>query len=138
MVGMGQKDSYVGWVSCYNLVPCLTYENSDEAQSKCGILPLKYPIEHGIVTNWDNMKNFWHCTCYNKLRVAPDEHPALLTKAPLNPEANCEKVTGIVSEIVTCLPSTPPPKPLLPLYPVTPWVLCSQVLPTHAQVVASL
>jgi len=82
MVGIAKKDAYVG----------------DEAQAKRGLLSLKYPIEHGIVTSWDDMEKIWNHTFYNELRVDPSEQFALLTEAPMNPKINRERMCSIMFE----------------------------------------
>ena len=80
MVGMGQNDSYVG----------------EEAQSRRGILSLSYPVEQGIITNWDDMEKIWHHTFFNELRVDPAENHVLLTQAPLSPKINSEKMAQVI------------------------------------------
>ena len=35
----------------------------DDAQSMRGVLTLKYPLEHGIVRNWDDMESVCFVSC---------------------------------------------------------------------------
>ena len=51
----------------------LIVRDSDEAQSKRGILTLKYPIEHGIVTNWDDMEKIWEYVYSEGLKTMSEE-----------------------------------------------------------------
>ena len=78
---------------------CLAAPRLPRPLSKRGVLTLKYPIEHSIVSNWNDTEKIWHHTFHNELRVAPEEYPVLPTDALLNPKAYREQMTQIIFEI---------------------------------------
>ncbi|KAJ7038183.1 actin-related protein [Mycena filopes] len=59
-----------------------------KAQEFRGLLKIKYPMEHGIVTDWDDMEKIWSWVYAEELGTLSEEHPVLLTEAPLNPRSN--------------------------------------------------
>ncbi|XP_054857754.1 uncharacterized protein LOC129344869 [Eublepharis macularius] len=69
-----------------------------EAQAKRGILSFKYPVEHGMVTSWDDMEKIWRHIYRHELRMRARDRPVLLTEAPFNPAPNREKMTEIMFE----------------------------------------
>ncbi|XP_035674718.1 actin-3-like [Branchiostoma floridae] len=69
-----------------------------EAKAQIDTRKLTCPIEHGIITNWDDMEKVWRHMFDKELQVSPEEHGVLLTEAPLNPKANREKTTQVMFE----------------------------------------
>lgn len=68
------------------------------AQKNRGLLKIKYPMEHGIITDWDDMERIWQYVYSDELRILSEEHPVLLTEAPVNPRANREMAAQIFFE----------------------------------------
>jgi actin-related protein len=53
-------------------------------------------MEHGIVESWSDMERVWsHVYDRDNLNVPPEEHPVLLTEAPLNPYRNRQKCAEV-------------------------------------------
>ncbi|XP_067899390.1 actin-1-like [Heterodontus francisci] len=68
------------------------------AQARRDVLSLKYPIERGIVTSWEEMEMIWRYIYGFELRVKSKERPILLTAAPLTPFVNRERMAEIMFE----------------------------------------
>ena len=69
----------------------------ERAQELRGLLSLSHPMETGIVTSWDDMERVW-LHAFAALKAQPEQHPVLLTEAPLNPRKNRERAAEILFE----------------------------------------
>ena len=70
-------------------------ENAEEKKEE---LKLNYPIQYGIVQNWDEMEKIWNHTFYNELCADPVEQNVMLTEVPQNPKSNRENMIRIMFE----------------------------------------
>jgi len=81
--GMGtDKEFYVG----------------DDAIAKRGVLDLTYPVDSGIINNWEDMERVWEHLYNNCLRQESSSAGVHLTEAPKNPTVNREKMAQIFFE----------------------------------------
>ncbi|CAJ0952446.1 unnamed protein product [Ranitomeya imitator] len=72
---------------------------SPDSHEHRGLLSIRYPMEHGIVKDWNDMERIWQYV-YSKdqLQTFSEEHPVLLTEAPLNPRKNRERAAEVFFE----------------------------------------
>ena len=71
----------------------------DEASKLRSMLEVNYPMENGMVRNWDDMCHVWDYTFGpDKLNIDPSECKVLLTEPPMNPTRNREKMIEVMFE----------------------------------------
>ena len=71
-----------------------------DALKRSPLLSLKYPIEHGIILDWDEISVFISHLISSCMKTSAESLSGglLMTEAPLNPKKNREKLTEIMFE----------------------------------------
>jgi actin-related protein 2 len=70
----------------------------DDAAAARTMLQISYPMENGIVKNWEDMQHLWDYTFSEKLQINPQGEKILLTEPPMNPLKNREKMCEVMFE----------------------------------------
>ncbi|XP_051164099.1 actin-related protein 2 isoform X4 [Leptopilina boulardi] len=71
----------------------------DEASKLRSMLEISYPMQNGIVRNWEDMCHVWDYTFgKEKMNINPRECKILLTEPPMNPTTNREKMIEVMFE----------------------------------------
>ncbi|KAG9293470.1 hypothetical protein G9A89_009194 [Geosiphon pyriformis] len=70
----------------------------EAAHRKRGILNINYPVQKGIIKDWEDIERIWEHVFTEQLEVMSEDYSLLLTEVPNNPSQNREKTTLIVFE----------------------------------------
>ncbi|KAL3668352.1 Alpha-centractin [Phytophthora oleae] len=114
--------SYVGTTKHTRMMPGGAYEGGDvfvgnRVQHHRGLFKIQYAMEHGVVTDWNSMHRIWqHVYSKDMLNVQSEDHPVLLTEAPLNPVANRQRAGEVFFEAFNVPSLFVSPQAVLSLY----------------------
>lgn len=100
MVGGQNKDYFVGY----------------EAVAKKDLLNLRYPIENGVINNWDDIERIWRHSFYDELHIVPDDYAVLVTEKPLTQRTHREKLMQIMFETFNVKAYNSQMQPILALF----------------------
>uniref|UniRef100_A0A8C6IFE0 Actin, epsilon 1 n=1 Tax=Mus spicilegus TaxID=10103 RepID=A0A8C6IFE0_MUSSI len=89
--GLGEQDWFIG----------------AETQTNRTELNMYYPISRGAITNWDNVEKIWHYSFYHSLQIAPEQHPILITEAPLTSKEAKSRMTQAQGQGMICTSQRP-------------------------------
>jgi actin-related protein 2 len=67
------------------------------ASDRRAALQMSYPMENGIIRNWEDMELLWQHT-FQTLGIHPSQHKILLTEPALNPRKNREMMAQVMFE----------------------------------------
>jgi actin beta/gamma 1 len=74
------------------------YYFGHEVDAVRGKVSVQYPLENGIIENFEQMELIWEYTFDTLLGVNTQNHPVLLTEPPYNPKPNRERMVEIMFE----------------------------------------
>lgn len=69
-----------------------------EAADMRRALEVTYPVENGIINNWEDMELIWDHVFYDRLGVDPKGKKLMLTEPPMNPERNKKRMLTTMFE----------------------------------------
>ena len=75
------------------------YYIGDELEEKRDNFAVKYPMERGIIKDWDIMEKLYDNIFFNKLEVNTSEHNVLITELPYNSKKNRENLLEYMFEV---------------------------------------
>lgn len=70
----------------------------DEASKVRSLLQISYPMENGIIRNWEDMEHLWDYSFYDRMKIDTRDRKVLLTEPPMNPLSNREKMVETMFE----------------------------------------